>query len=170
MLKYSLNNTTTTTAASKSSDKMPARNFYIVESDANLTRQSNNNTCYGNRELDRTDPDYEEFTNYIHYRKPLKNEWHMPRPHSNASYNSHVSCSGSSGGGSSTNSNPRSSRNSGGRENIYEQVIDVVVNRTVIAGSSSIRREREEKLSLFITDVFGENCFFGRIGVNSFPF
>lgn len=128
MLKYSLNNTTT----SKSSDKMPARNFYIVESDANLTRQSNNNASYGSKEFDKTDPDYAEFTNYIHYRKPLKNEWHMPRPNSNASYNSHAS---SSSGGSS-NSNPRSSasntssRTSGRRESIYEQVIDVAENRT----------------------------------------
>ena len=126
MLKYSLNNTTTTT---KSSDKMPARNFYIVESDVNLTRQRNNNSSSVNKEVDKTDPGYEEFTNYIHNRKPLKNEWHMPRPNSNASYNSHVS-------NGSTNSNPRSSmsntssRNSSRRENIYEQVIDVAKKRT----------------------------------------
>lgn len=142
MLKYSLRN------YENSSEKMPARNFYLVESDANLTRQENSAKY---KEVDITDPGYEEFTNYIHYRKPLKNQWHMPRPNSNVSYNSHVS-SGSS------NSNPRSSASNTSshersrRENIYEQVIDVAKNREM--GKTII--------SIMITEGVGkilENAF-----------
>ena len=49
--------------------KMPnlTRNFYLVESDVNIPKQKEKYN------------EYENFNSYMHGRKPLKNQWHMPR-------------------------------------------------------------------------------------------
>jgi hypothetical protein len=99
MLNYLLN--------PNSLDTMPARHFYLVESEFSLTRPTTD------EKQKCQDPSYEDFTKYIHYRKPLKNQWHMPRPNSNASYNS----------SSSSNTKSNNSHDSNAIENIYEQVM-----------------------------------------------
>lgn len=43
------------------------RNFYLVESDANIPKEKEKFI------------EYENFNNYMHGRRPLKNQWHMPR-------------------------------------------------------------------------------------------